>query len=192
LAKLWFVDALRWVAGLHAVLPRLLRVAVDSSLGVNNAQQAKWRALLSSLPPLPTSTSGSETLFVAAQEPYPPHAVLGGTEQPFMYAVHPYRLATVCNGGVDLDIGRRTMAETKDKIGDGWYQGVMNAALLGLRDVAAAAVLKHASTPNVAMRFPAYLPSMQVRCFSCAVGFIANSGGLGCDNHRFCLCFSER
>jgi hypothetical protein len=160
---------IRWVAGLHAVLPRLLRVATDSSLGVDNAQQAKWWRLLSTLPPLPTSNTaanGSKSVFVAAQEPYPPHAVLGGSEQPFMYVVHPYRLATVCNGGVDLEIGRRTMAKTNDKVGDGWYQGVMNAALLGLRDVAAAAVLNHAATSHEAMRFPAYLPSMQVYCFA--------------------------
>jgi hypothetical protein len=46
----------------------------------------------------------------------------------------------------------------------------MNAALLGLRDVSAAAVLNHASTPNAAMRFPAYLPDMQVMH---AVGILA-------------------
>ena len=154
-----------WVAGLHAVLPRLLRVATaDNSLGVSSAQQAKWRALLRSLPPLPRSTTGKgndKTVFVAAQEPYPPHAVLGGSEQPYLYAVHPYRLATVVTGGVNLQIGRQTMATTKNRIGKGWNQGVMNAALLGLREVAAAAVLSHASTPNGAMRFPAYLPNMQ-------------------------------
>jgi hypothetical protein len=118
---------IRWVAGLHAALPRLLRVAADSSLGVDSAQQAKWRALLGSLPPLPTSppSESNETLFVAAQEPYPPHAVLGGTEQPFMYAVHPYRLATVVNGGVNLNIGRQTMANTKDEIGVGWVRNAL-------------------------------------------------------------------
>lgn len=152
-----------WVAGLHAVLPRLLRLAAaDSSLGVGTAQLAKWRRLLSSLPPLPTSGGvGMSEVFVAAQEPYPPHAVLGGSEQPYMYAVHPYRLATVVTGGHNLAVGRHTMAKTKDSIGDGWKQGVMNAALLGLSDVAAAAVLNHALTPNGKMRFPAYLPSMQ-------------------------------
>ena len=37
----------------------------------------------------------------------------------------------------------------------------MNVALLGLRELAAAAVLDHAATPTGDMRFPAYLPSMQ-------------------------------
>ena len=158
-----------WVAGLHAVLPRLIRAA--SGVGasgkpfVSVAQLAKWKALLAILPQLPTGNGSLATVFTAAQVPYPPHAVLGGSEQPMMYPIHPYRLSSVVEGGQLLEIGKETIGANKKpptvSIGDGWKQGVMNVALLGLRDLAAAAVLGHASTPTGAMRFPAYLPNMQ-------------------------------
>jgi len=159
-----------WVAGLHAVLPRLIRAANATTGGqprVSPAQLAKWQALLAALPPLPTAGKGSEgaEMFTAAREPYPPHAVLGGSEQPMMYAMHPYRLATVMEGGPLLQVGKETIGANARppmvSIGDGWHQGVMNVALLGLRDLAAEAVLGHAATPVGQMRFPAYLPSMQ-------------------------------
>ena len=82
-----------------------------------------------------------------------------------MYPIHPYRLSTVMVGGQMLEAGKRTIGALKTppkvSIGHGWYQGVMNVALLGLRELAAAAVLGHAATPTGDMRFPAYLPSMQ-------------------------------
>jgi hypothetical protein len=86
-----------WVAGLHAVLPRLIAVAVENS--VSAEQKAKWQDILSALPPLPVvvvPTYHNATVFTAAQEPYPPHAILGGSEQPEMYAIHPYVRTMSC------------------------------------------------------------------------------------------------
>lgn len=54
-----------------------------------------------------------------------------------MYPVHPYRLATVMDGGPWLTVGRATAANTQYSLGNGWQQGVMNMALLGLSDLAA-------------------------------------------------------
>ena len=150
-----------WVSGLHAVLPRLIRIAIDNN--VSAEQILKWHELLSILPPLPVHSNGSsDYVFTAAQTPYPPHSQLGGSEQPYMYPVHPYRLATVMNGGELLNIGRQTMISTgKSNFGHGWQQGVMNVALLGWGEMAAEAVLQRALTQSGAMRFPTYLPSMQ-------------------------------
>lgn len=156
-----------WVAGLHAVLPRLLSVAAQN--GVDSAQTSKWSALLDALPPLPTTQPSGPAgpRFAAAQTPYPPHAVLGGSEQPYMYPVHPYRLATVLKGGTLHDTAVRTIesacgAPTCISYGTGWQQGVMNVALLGLAPQAMAAVTDRASTtPDSGVRFPAFLPSMQ-------------------------------
>ena len=106
--------------------------------------------------------------FAAAQTPYPPQAVLGGSEQPYLYPVHPYRLATVMTGGELLAVGQNTVcynasAERQPAVGfgTGWQQGVMNVALLGLRDLAAEAVYERAATSSGDMRFPACLPNMQ-------------------------------
>ena len=81
------------------------------------------------------------------------------------YASHPYRLATVLKGGARLAQGLKTIGFNvtgrKVEFGDGWRQGVMNVALLGLSDLAAAAVATRATTSSGAMRFPSYLPSMQ-------------------------------
>ena len=68
---------------------------VRAGQGVAAGQVHKWRSLLAILPPLPMAamsntrnTSGGPVreIFSAAQQPYPPHAVLGGSEQPYMYA----------------------------------------------------------------------------------------------------------
>ena len=63
-----------------------------------------------------------------------------------------------------LRLGRNTIGynatdpgQSKIKIGDGWFQGVMNVALLGLADEAAGAVLGHAQSKPSAMRFPTCL-----------------------------------
>lgn len=192
-----------WVAGLNAVVPRLLKAAaayngnvaaaalrgcnkgsgaasrtkcrsgaeptpasVSAGLApVPEAQVAKWQALLSILPDLPTKTTanvdgGVDTVFAAAQTPYPPGAILGGSEQPHLYAVHPYRLSSVMRGGPLYNVGIATIGSNPD-FGIGWKQGVMQVALLGNADEAAEAVIQRASTLNDEMRFPSYLPSMQ-------------------------------
>lgn len=168
-------DDMPWVAGLHAVLPRLIAVSAENSVAVSQVQA--WQALLAALPPLPMSLPDSDehsvgnghqsydAVFSAAKRPFPEGAVLGGSEQPFMYPVHPYRLATVVSGGRLLKTGRDTIGFNQTgksvKFGFGWKQGIMNVALLGLSSLAASAVSERASTPSGAMRFPAYLPSMQ-------------------------------
>ena len=80
----------------------------------------------------------------------------------------PCRLATVTTGGELLAVGQNTVcynasAERQPAVGfgTGWQQGVMNVALLGLRDLAAEAVYERAATSSGDMRFPACLPNMQ-------------------------------
>ena len=165
-----------WVAGLTAVIPRLHRAAIVYNARAGGKQQqaggrllppvapaqlAKWQQLTAILPPLPvTGTNSSTAQFTAAETPYPPHAVLGGSEQPQLYAVHPYRLSSVMHGGPLLQVGINTVGKTPS-YGNGWQQGVMQVALLGMGELAADAVLARASTLNADMRFPAYLPDMQ-------------------------------
>ena len=82
-----------------------------------------------------------------------------------MYPVHPYRLATVMRPGPWRDTAIRTIEGSCGKptcidYGIGWQQGVMNVALLGLAQQAAAAVSARAATPTGGgVRFPAYVAS---------------------------------
>ena len=64
------------------------------------------------------------------------------------------------HGGPLLQVGINTVGKTPS-YGNGWQQGVMQVALLGMGELAADAVLARASTLNADMRFPAYLPDMQ-------------------------------
>lgn len=74
-----------WVAGLHAVLPRLLRIAAAHTDLVSPAQAIAWESLLAALPPLPTMPmKNNTTVFAPIQYPFPAQAHVGGTEQPYM------------------------------------------------------------------------------------------------------------
>ena len=88
---------LPWVAGLRAVLPRLVHLGTATPALVPHVQLAKWSALLASLPPLPTMPSPSDnkgTIFAAAQYPYAPDATHSGT------CAYPSRIVIVCSGSL--------------------------------------------------------------------------------------------
>merc|ERR1719201_863767 len=84
------------VAGLHSVLEKLARVP-DTVAGA--AQKAEWAAMASRLPPLPEL----DGRYAACQD-----CTFGGTgpgshhtsnvENPELYCLHPYRMATVARG----------------------------------------------------------------------------------------------
>jgi hypothetical protein len=156
------------VAGLHAVLPRLLHLAATAPGArlVNSTQAGHWQQLLSELPALPVvgNTSASE-VFTAAQFPLAPNATHSGSESPMMYPVHPYRLSTVLSADGEfglLKTGKNTYTNGHGYNGNtGWKQGVINAAYLGMAGEAQRLVVERAQTGSGAMRFQAYLPDMQ-------------------------------
>jgi hypothetical protein len=134
------------LAGLHAVLPRLLAlpdVAVPADL------RTRWKTLYGILPPIPVrEVDGQRVLDVA--EVYP--ARRGNAENPGLYAVFPYRLFTI--GKPDLDVARATFARRHSKATQGWQQSGMQAALLGLAGDARAILTANVANSHPKHRFP--------------------------------------
>ena len=155
------------VAGLHAVLPRLLLAGAEN--GVPDTCLAQWRKILAALPPLPMKAlkNGTKSIegFAAAQLPWAKNVHdVPGSETPQMYAVHPYRLASMMGslGAKGVAAGRATLAFGGGDNGNtGWKQTPANAALLGLADIAMTEIVERATVSSAPMRFPAFLPSMQ-------------------------------
>ena len=149
------------VAGMHAVLEKL--IALPPNLA-SPTQKAAWASLKARVPPLPV-INGS---YWACDD-----CTLGGTgpgqhkttngENAELYAVHPYRRATVGRGNAAALKLAVTAYTNKLHTADvGWNQNAMDAALLGLASDAAKYVVKRATTaPAQGYRFPAFAPHEQ-------------------------------
>ena len=123
------------VAGLHAILPRLLALKSES---ISSDDTDKWRALLGKLPPLPTALTDGKRRFVPAEKH---EAVSNNTENAELYGVFPFKLHGV--GRPDLEVARWTFARRMFPDTGGWRQDAVQAALLGLTETAAFYVAKN-------------------------------------------------
>ena len=139
------------VAGLHALLPRLL--ALNSTVVVPDfaATRAKWAALVRRLPPLPVGNcmqgpgkaSGARCLLPGAQ--LPPTA--SNAENADLYAVHPYRVIGLY---ANRSLGVTTYVNRRFKGSSGWSEDFMDAALLGLaNETAEMAIARATLGPSV-------------------------------------------
>ena len=150
------------VAGLHMVLEKLLQLPAALA---SAAQKATWAGLKNRIPNLPSSADG---VHMACED-----CTLGGTgpgshkktncENPELYAVHPYRLATAARGdAAALRSAKAAFAVRGNKGDAGWFQTGMDAALLGLAADATKFVTARALTaPALGYRFPAFAPHEQ-------------------------------
>jgi hypothetical protein len=140
------VNPIPEIAGLRAVLPRLAALPAAS-----RERKAAWQRLTSELPPVPITGSEGEQVLAAAEQ------LIGPTrnfENPELYAVFPYRLYGV--GKPDLALALRTFDQRRVKGTGGWYPDSIQAAYLGLADVAARFAAKNFSAVNPDSRFPAF------------------------------------
>jgi len=137
------------IAGLQWVLDRLLALPEDE---ISHELRTEWSEFRRRLPPLPTRTDAiyNHTRVLPALQ----YDHLANFENPELYAVFPYRLFGV--GKPDLEVGRATWKARKIKRTGGWCQDAIQAALLGLTDEAAAAVVKNLSDRHEDSRFPAF------------------------------------
>lgn len=142
------VNPLPDIAGLRWVLEGLLRLPLGRD-GV--ARRNLWRRLQGQLPPLPMKTEDGQTFLLPAQEILAPPI---NSEDPELYAVFPYRLYGVSKP--DLDVARNTYARRPYKGNEGWRQDPIWAALLELREEAAAMVAQRFATKHAGSRFPAF------------------------------------
>jgi hypothetical protein len=133
------------VAGLRAVLPRLMALSVDAK------QRAVWAEMLDELPPLPMAEADGKRFLLAAEEYVPQQS---NSENPELYAVFPYRTYGV--GKPDLDVGVRTWQQRAVKRTGGWSQDAIQAALLGLTQEARRDVVGNFSNHHGGSRFPAF------------------------------------
>jgi alpha-L-fucosidase 2 len=119
---------------------------------VSDALRTEWRTFRQLLPPLPTRTDAiyNRTKVLPALQ----YDHLANFENPELYAIFPYRLFGV--GKPDLEVGHVTWEAREMKRTGGWCQDAIQAALLGLTDEAAAAVVKIFSTSHEESRFPAF------------------------------------
>jgi alpha-L-fucosidase 2 len=134
------------VAGLHAVLERLLALPAELT---DAAARERWARFQKELPDLPMAEKDGRKLVT-------PAAVFGGRsncENPELYTVFPFRIYGV--GRPNLQLGRDTYAARIEKAFHGWQQASVQAACLGLAGEARNMVVSNAGGSNPAFRFPA-------------------------------------
>ena len=158
------------VAALHVLLEKVLRLPAAV---VPADERAQWKAFSQILPDIPTMDGQGGVKVVSPYESYPVNSRRHNGETPELYSVHPYRYFSV--GGKilrNVDIAPAQVCMTKPSVGaptcgnsrgnGGWNQGVMNAALLGLTEIASTNVLARAKTaPATGYRFQGFAPHEQ-------------------------------
>jgi len=136
------------VAGLQWVLDGALALP-DRLIGPD--RRAAWAILRKQLPPIPLKDAGGRKVInFAGVVP----GGYGNVENPELYAVFPYRIYGV--GKPDLEVGRATFDNRVFQGNWGWQQDDVQAALLGLTDVARQYVAERFAARNDASRFPAF------------------------------------
>lgn len=131
------------VAGLTAVLPRLLQLGLDA--GVTSAMHRKWKALLARVPALPSAPCKDATYNPDCFHPgVQVSPTSSNSENPELYAVHPYRVSGMTADrarGIATFYARRNHGDT------GWSNDLMDAALLGLANETATGAVARANRP---------------------------------------------
>lgn len=136
------------IAGLQYVLDRL--AALPAELGAAQERES-WRKLREAVPELPLGHDGPQAFVLPAADILGP---IANCENPELYSVFPYRLFGV--GKPDLEVGRLTFEKRRFRNAGGWQQDPIQAALLGLTEVAAEGVAGNFSHSHAGSRFPAF------------------------------------
>ncbi len=135
------------VAGLHAVVPRIIQAAASGEAAEASARAER---LLDALPPLPRSTDGKGRLAAAfgAVGEHP------GPENPELSSVFPYRLFARDKGDLDVAVGTFRTRAAGDR--GGCSPDPIQAAYLGLTNDARDLVVKRLAGVFAGGRFPAF------------------------------------
>jgi len=135
------------LAGLHAVTARLL--ALPERL-TTPAQRAAWTALRKKLPALPTREVDGKQAFAPAER----FASKRNSENPELYCVFPFRLASFNRPNAPLAVNALTHRWNKGHIG--WRQDGIFMATLGLTEEARRNLVARARRWHGGSRFPAF------------------------------------
>lgn len=128
------------------LLPRLLTLPVD------DATKTMWKKQLADLPEIPSTTADGKTQLLPAEK----FSHKKNMENPELYAVFPYRLFTVIQGGEALQTGINTWNARGERANVGWQQQPIQAALLGLTAEAKDLVVQRARNTAAGYRFPGF------------------------------------
>jgi hypothetical protein len=137
------------IAGLHAVLSRLIALPA----GLTDPQsRAGWKRFFQELPPLPIAEKEGRQVLL----PYtgPQTATIRNVENPELYAIYPFRLYGL--GKPNLQLAINTFEERKFKDKGCWVQDPVQAAMLGLTNVAKAYVSYNFTRKDSTLKFPAF------------------------------------
>lgn len=137
------------IAGLHAVLTRMLSLPAALAPG---PLKDRWQRLLAILPPLPVdSSAGPDRLL-----PYtgPQTAQSHNYENPELYAIYPFRLYGLGRPG--LELARYTFDIRKCPQEGCWSQDPIQAAMLGYTGIAKEDVRFALTRKDPDLKFPAF------------------------------------
>ncbi|GAF75541.1 unnamed protein product, partial [marine sediment metagenome] len=135
------------LAGLHALTARLL--ALPDRL-TTPEQRAFWRTFRKKLPALPTRQVNGKTAFAPAEK----FENKRNSENPELYCVFPFRLASFNRPNADLAVS--ALNHRWDKGNSGWRQDDIFMAYLGLAEQARRNLVGRAAKKHAGSRFPAF------------------------------------
>jgi alpha-L-fucosidase 2 len=135
------------LAGLHAVVERLLSLPATTT---GARARAFWAKLKAALPDLPTKMENGTTMLAAADR----FAEKRNVENPELYAVFPFRLVSFEKSNRNLGI--EAFLRRQDRGNFGWRQDDIFAAYLGLADTAREYLVGRAQSKHAGSRFPAF------------------------------------
>ena len=145
------------IAGLRAVLTRMLQLPDDLAVG---ALKKQWRKTLGILPPLPIDSSGgaagASDVVAPRLLPYtgPQTAKSHNEENPELYAIYPFRLYGLDKPG--LELARHSFDIRKCPQKGCWSQDPVEAAMLGYAGVAKEDVGYNLTRKDADLKFPAF------------------------------------
>jgi len=137
------------IAGLHAVLARLRALPPDL---IDKKLRENCKRFYNELPDLPVGEKDGKRVLL----PYTgPQTVKGhNLENPELYAVYPFMLYGLGKSDLQLAINTFDVRTFKDK--GCWVQDPIQAAMLGLADVAKAYVAFNFARKESTLKFPAF------------------------------------
>ena len=137
------------IAGLHAVLARMLALPDDL---VDAPTRDAWKKLQSELPDLPVGTKKGVQVLL----PYTGDQTAKGNnaENPELYAIYPFRLYGL--GKPDLQLAIDTFRARRCNQKGCWVQDPIQAAMLGLANVAKDYVHFNLTRTEPRLKFPAF------------------------------------
>ena len=142
------------VAGLHAILPRMLQLK-SKGINVSDDDQNRWQQMLNDLPDVATTKDAHGNVYIMPGELLPSHE--SNSENTELYVVHPFRLYAYGMSDADLAVAKLTYANRRHPCNDGWCQDIMDAAILGITDDAMKMVVQRArAAPQSGWRFTGF------------------------------------